>query len=532
MKAMEETDEKSIKDNNKKTIIILSIFWVLLLSLGIFVAMELVYSDFKFSGTWDFLFMDIKWTGSIVFLVCLLGLGIYTVLWWKKNIVPESIKERPIDWLGLEILILGMALTIFLCGACLPRLHYSQTTFMWRNEYVSLMCYLLAIVMIAALFYGEVLLLLRKVLTGMVKRTSIIMEMHRKYKEHTSVERQIEDRYKWLNIGSIILAGGIFFLNLLSVLDNRMNFIQFLTFIFCIFLVGIEIWYLIKDSFPKEVVRLMHNIHALRQEIDSADVLPLNANSLLYEANGEIEDIKKQMQENIESRMRSERMKVDLITNVSHDLKTPLTSMIGYTELLKKEELNPAARDYVEILSDKQEKLTEMIQNIFELSKATSHSEQLDMQVLDMNKLVEQIMGDMVDVISNCGFSYVKQLSEEPLLFYGDNNKMYRVVQNLIENTVKYTMPNTRVFIKTQAEGGKVRLTVKNIAAYEMDFDEQEIMERFTRGDKSRTTQGHGLGLAIASSLLENMGGMMKIVVDGDVFQVVAEVGQAAAPAD
>lgn len=198
--------------------------------------------------------------------------------------------------------------------------------------------------------------------------------------------------------------------------------------------------------------------------------------------------------------------------------------MVGYTELLKKEELTPAAKDYVEIIADKQEKLAEMIQDLFELSKATSHSEQLNIQVLDMNRLVEQIMTDMEDTFARCECSYVKKLAEESLPFLGDNTKMYRVVQNILENTTKYAMPGTRVFVETSVKQGNVQLQVKNTASYIMDFTPEDIKERFVRGDKSRTTEGHGLGLAIAESLLENMDGKMKIEIDGDVFKVLVEL--------
>ena len=223
----------------------------------------------------------------------------------------------------------------------------------------------------------------------------------------------------------------------------------------------------------------------------------------------------------IEQRLKSERMKTELITNVSHDLKTPLTSMIGYTDLLKKEELSAEAKDYVEIISLKQEKLKDMIQNLFELSKATSGVDLLTIETLDMRKLLEQTLGDMEDAIRESGREIRTKFPEEPLLFKGDNEKMYRVVQNLLENALKYSMEGTRIYLDIRRESNRIYTEIKNIASYEMDFAPEEIMERFVRGDESRSTEGHGLGFAIASSFVRNMDGMMDIEIDGDLFKVI-----------
>ena len=143
--------------------------------------------------------------------------------------------------------------------------------------------------------------------------------------------------------------------------------------------------------------------------------------------------------------MQAERLKAELLTNMSHDLKTPLTSMVGYTDLLKQEELSDQARDYVEAIALKQEQLKDMIQDLFDLSKAASGSEQLNLEVLDMNRLLEQTLGDMEDAIANSGRDIRSRFSQEPLHFMGDNLKMYRVVQNLLENALKYSMENTRI---------------------------------------------------------------------------------------
>ena len=233
------------------------------------------------------------------------------------------------------------------------------------------------------------------------------------------------------------------------------------------------------------------------------------------------------MQKSVEKQMQAERLKIDLITNVSHDLKTPLTSMVGYTDLLKKEDLTPAAQDYVEVISAKQEQLKEMIQSLFELSKSTSGTEKFQMEKMDMKRLLEQTLADMDDAIAQSGLSFRTALGEEPLPFLGDNGKMYRVVQNLVENILKYSLEGTRVYIDAGKENGEIFVTMKNISAYEMNFKAEEMMERFVRGDESRTSEGHGLGLAIASSYTANMGGRMELATDGDLFKVTLHFPEA-----
>lgn len=516
----EEKLEQKLKQKFKDQMALLSLGWIFLISLAIMVAMEFAHTDgFHIHSWWD-LGTELRWAGSIILIILLSIMTVITSRWCKRQRLLSFIHERPIDRMPLELLLIAIIFTSIACGAGIPKLYYLDNPVANGDEILAFCWYLIGILTVSSLFYQEVVLLIRKEILLGIKNTSFLVQMKMQYRAQTPLEKQVLSHYKWFYLAAIILSGEILLFSVFIELPG----IYFLLILMCLCLIVMIISYWGSDTLPKDAVKLMQDIHAIQQDIGSVDITPLSEASLLYETSCALADIKQQMEENMESQMRSERMKIDLITNVSHDLKTPLTSMVGYTELLKKEEMSQVARDYVEIIADKQEKLADMIQNIFELSKATSNSEQLEIQVLDMNKLLEQIMGDMEDVLSACEFTYVKRLSEEPLLFYGDNNKMYRVVQNLLENTVKYTMANTRVFIETWASEGKVKLMIKNISSYEMDFDSEEIVERFARGDKARTTEGHGLGLAIASSLLDNMKGTMKIEVDGDMFKALVEL--------
>ncbi len=234
------------------------------------------------------------------------------------------------------------------------------------------------------------------------------------------------------------------------------------------------------------------------------------------------ENINKGFNESLEEQMKSERMKINLVTNVSHDLKTPLTSIISYVDLLSKEEdLSETARDYVNILMEKSNRLKNIVADLFDLAKSTSGDINVDFEDLDLKKLIEQTLGDMGDDIERSGLTIKTNLPEESVIIKSDGKKLYRVFQNIIDNALKYSLIGTRIFVELEQKGGKAVATVKNTAGYEMDFTAEDILQRFNRGDKSRTTEGSGLGLSIAESFTEVAGGNFKVDIDGDMFKVI-----------
>lgn len=216
----------------------------------------------------------------------------------------------------------------------------------------------------------------------------------------------------------------------------------------------------------------------------------------------------------------SERMKTELITNVSHDLKTPLTSIVSYVDLLEKVEIPPEAQDYVAVIKSKAGRLTAIISDLFDLSKSSSGSIDLLVERLDLSKLVQQTLADMDDKIVASGFAIKQDLPEGEVLINSDGKRLYRAFQNVIDNALKYSLTGTRIFITMQVEGGRASVKIQNTAGYEMDFSESEILERFSRGDSSRGTEGTGLGLSIAESFTKICGGGFKIKIDGDQFKV------------
>lgn len=222
----------------------------------------------------------------------------------------------------------------------------------------------------------------------------------------------------------------------------------------------------------------------------------------------------------VEESVHAERMKLELVTNVSHDLKTPLTSIISYVELLSKEELTPAAQDYVKVLKAKSERLKNIVSDVFELAKTTSGEISVEHERLDLTKLSWQTIGEMEDRISAAGLELRAKICDPPVTVVSDGRRLYRVIQNLLDNALKYSLKGTRVYYTLEKNSLTAIITIKNISAYEMDFTADEILERFTRGDKSRTTEGSGLGLSIAQGFTLACGGTFALDIDGDMFKV------------
>lgn len=230
------------------------------------------------------------------------------------------------------------------------------------------------------------------------------------------------------------------------------------------------------------------------------------------------------LQKSLENEVRAERMKSELITNVSHDLKTPLTSIINYADLLSQEELTPPeANDYVKIIKQKGERLKQLTSDLFDISKAQSGNEEFNIEDIDLCLLVNQAMGELNTQIEKSGLVFKVSSSDKEIFVRADGKKMSRVFENLLNNCVKYSMANTRVYIDIEKSDNGAIVEIKNIAGYEMDFDESEITERFVRGDSARSTEGSGLGLAIVKSYVEGCGGSVRIRKDGDLFKVIIQ---------
>ena len=222
---------------------------------------------------------------------------------------------------------------------------------------------------------------------------------------------------------------------------------------------------------------------------------------------------------------KSERLKTELITNVSHDLRTPLTSIITYTDLLKKPELSDEERlSYVAILDRKSQRLKTLIEDLFEVSKMASGNMELHKQKVDLTQLMQQALAEHVEEIQGANLDFRVTPYAKPLYAFVDGQKWWRVLDNLIANSIKYTLPGTRVYVTLKEEDGCAQFIIKNVTKYELGENVDELFERFKRADASRHTEGSGLGLAIAQSIVDLHGGYMRIDVDGDLFKVTVSI--------
>jgi len=234
-----------------------------------------------------------------------------------------------------------------------------------------------------------------------------------------------------------------------------------------------------------------------------------------------IEDIAGGLSNAIQASLKNERQKTDLITNVSHDIKTPLTSIINYVDLLKKEEMpNEKAKEYLEILDSKSQRLKKLTEDLVEASKASSGNIKLKMEKINVNEIVKQVSGEFEDRFKARNLEEVMTLPEENIFIQADGRYLYRVLENLYSNASKYALENTRIYLDVIPKQTSIIIQMKNISKEKLNITTDELMERFVRGDSSRNTEGSGLGLSIASSLTDLQGGKFHIYLDGDLFKV------------
>lgn len=235
-----------------------------------------------------------------------------------------------------------------------------------------------------------------------------------------------------------------------------------------------------------------------------------------------LNNIKLGIAQAVEDKMKSERFKTELITNVSHDIKTPLTSIINYVDLLGKEDLqNENAKEYIQIISKHSGRLKKLVVDLVDASKASSGVLQLDMQPLKIDVLLDQIAGEYVERLKGNNLELIMRKPEESIQIMADGQRIYRVFDNLMNNICKYALPNTRVYLLLERNNKTATISFKNISATELDMSANDLMERFVRGDKSRNTEGSGLGLSIAESLTTLQNGEFNIQLDGDLFKIV-----------
>lgn len=335
-----------------------------------------------------------------------------------------------------------------------------------------------------------------------------------------TVWKGLSKNYKTRNVVLIFLG----YSALLAVLAMMFGVLMDYGEGFFVFVLGV-VWFVIAAAF------LVNRIGGFEQIVEG--LKRLRGGELTYKLEGlpagvlsnmadDINSLGDGMQAAVQTEIRAERMKSELITNVSHDLKTPLTSILNYSDLLCQEHLTPdEANDYAKIIYQKGMRLKNLTSDLFDISKVQSGVEQVTQERLDACTLVRQALGEQDQALAGGEFVLKVSMPEHEVSILADGKKMSRVLENLIGNCIKYAMKGTRVFVSVRQTEEAAVIEIKNTANYAMDFDSSEITERFVRGDAARSTEGSGLGLAIAKSYVTACGGSLKVDVDGDLFKVL-----------
>ena len=234
----------------------------------------------------------------------------------------------------------------------------------------------------------------------------------------------------------------------------------------------------------------------------------------------ELNDVQSGLEQAVQEQMKAEHLKTELITNVSHDIKTPLTSIVNYVDLLKKENMpSPAAREYIAVLDRQSHRLKKLTEDLVEASKASSGALNVELQPTDVNVLLSQIEGEYQERLAACHLTLVTQPPAPGTMIQADSRLLSRIMDNLVSNVCKYAMENTRVYVTAVVRDGQAVISFKNVSRDELNISPDELMERFVRGDASRHTEGSGLGLSIARSLVQLQGGRFDLAIDADLFR-------------
>ena len=281
------------------------------------------------------------------------------------------------------------------------------------------------------------------------------------------------------------------------------------------------ILYFILKKYFNEIKKNYHRLLEATNEIADGNLdVEIDENLGVFEPfKEEIEKIQTGFKKAVDEEVKSQRMKTELVTNVSHDLKTPLTAIITYVNLLKMEHDPERQKEYIDVLDRKSLRLKALIEDLFEISKASSRSVNLNIIEMDIVNLFKQVKLEMEEKITEANLDFRLDIPEEKVIVALDGQKTYRIFENLIGNAVKYAMPHTRVYVKIAAEEGEAVFRMKNVSATELTFNPEEITERFVRGDSARNTEGSGLGLAIVKSFVEIQKGKFWIETEADLFK-------------
>lgn len=312
-------------------------------------------------------------------------------------------------------------------------------------------------------------------------------------------------------VAAVNLAGGFF-----GTVETAGNGTFFLYALLFIFDTGVLVWVI---RFVGGLHKIFTSLEQIRQGNYGVYISTYALPKVLRESAEKVMSLRDGLKSAVEEAVKQEQTKTELITNVSHDLKTPLTSIINYVELLKKCNIDDGdAREYLDVLGEKSDRLKKLIEDLVEASKASTGNIKVEKVEVSLNEMVSQLLGEHADGLERRQLNVVAEMPQENLIVKADGKLLYRVMENLIVNVEKYSLYGTRVYVTVKEEGEYGTVTFKNISEQPLNITADQLKERFVRGDESRSTEGNGLGLSIAQSLCDVQGGELEIVINGDLF--------------
>lgn len=462
------------------------------------------------------LILYVLWTLGILALATLLTVIRFNKEWVTTSYYVERYQRQKID-LKAALLLLSASAFWVLLGNAVGRYVTFFTHYRLESGVILGMTLVILMVFLWAIVFQLVLLVERVKVRG-----ALIQDIKESYSMRFILAWQGMFLNRSIGIQMFLLLIG-FFLAGIGLCIVLIQPILIMIYIPLVLFAGLPFLYIFVRR-TAYLNRIMVATEAmangrLHKEID------IEGKSPLAEHAKNLNNLREGVHISVTEQAKSERLKTELITNVSHDLRTPLTSIITYTDLLKKEDITAEERTkYVDILDKKSQRLKTLIEDLFEVSKMASGNLELNKQRVDMTQLLQQALAEHEEEISKSGLDFRVNFPEAALVAYVDGKRWWRVLDNLIVNAIKYTLPGTRVYITLRKVGDTAEFVVKNVTKYELGENIDELYERFKRADTSRHTDGSGLGLAIAQSIVDLHNGNMKIEVDGDLFKVTVVV--------
>ncbi|MBO7354423.1 MAG: HAMP domain-containing histidine kinase [Lachnospiraceae bacterium] len=433
---------------------------------------------------------------SFIWLMCVSG----------RRPDDEKIHHGLLGGMPFDIMTIGMGfiITMYLaaCDAFLN--HGAEETLI----IVGLLPFVIALIMGYCMSFAT-----RLKERSIIRKSFIVFILKGVWKVSRGVIRGIPAAWRWI---ALIAADGLINLGLLAMCYNRDDIAIFFLFVKTLLLAGLAIFHAAKGKALERGAEAISKGN-LEYQVDTSGMIAEQRRTGEY-----LNTIAKGMSIAVEQRTKSERMKTELITNVSHDIKTPLTSIINYAGLIAKEQCNNEKHaEYCEVLTRQSEKLKRLIENLVEASKAATGNLEVHLAPCDAGVFLTQASGEYDDKLAEANLTLVVKQPEENLRIMADGRHMWRVFDNLMNNICKYSVPGTRVYLTLERDHNMAQFLFKNTSKEILDISEEELMERFVRGDSSRNTEGNGLGLSIAKSLAQLQKGWLRIETDGDLFKAI-----------